>query len=218
MKEFDINAFDFEYLLLEYAKELKISEEEVIILLMINHILKGEPRSLVTPDLLAMKLSYPLEKIDVVLTRLNNRSLVNQVKVNKSMYTSLKPLQLALRDRVLGNLLAAEKIGSDEDATNALENIHSIFEREMGRPLSPIEMNQIHLWVQKYEKSEVLDAVYETKEIRKTKITIKSVEKTLFDRAVKKDRKSEGRTSLSENNDMSLKEAAEAAKLDWLND
>jgi|GEM_PF-6603370 len=217
MKEFDINSFDFGYLLLEYAKEFKISEDELILILMIDHILKGEPRSLVTPDQLSLKLSMPLTQIDAVLSKLNHRSLITHIKYGKSLYTSLKPLHLLLRERVVAEILRVDEIEANREMSEALENTYSIFERETGRPLTSVEMNQIHNWLKKYNKDEILDALYETKDIRKTKITIKNVDKTLFDRAVKNDRKAEGgKSTLSDKNDLTMKEAAEAAKLEWI--
>ena len=49
-------GIDFPYLLLEYYKKLGLSEKEVAVLFMINH-LNNQKNDVVTPDMLSMKMN-----------------------------------------------------------------------------------------------------------------------------------------------------------------
>ena len=216
MQNFDTNAFNLSYLLLEYAKDLGITEESVVVILMIDHVLKKQPRSLISPELLSIKLSMPSSQVDAIMSQLNHRSLIAHIKEGKNIYTSLDPLFRILKERFVADILNVDAIDGNQDKTHELENIYQYFERELNRPLTNLEINQVYNWLKKYSELEVLDALMETKDVRKKFVTIKSVDKVLLERAAKNERKKEGRSSLSEESGLSLKEAAEVAKTNWL--
>ena len=218
MKNFDINSFNFQYILLEYAKELKLSDEEVLVVLMVEHALSKEPKSLVTPDLLALKLSAPLKTIDSVLVSLSRKSLVTTVKSGKTLYTSLKPLEILLRDKIITEIITKDRMDADEKNQNALRDTLEAFERELARPLTSVEMTMIAAWIKKYGVEEVSEAIFETKNARNQKLSTRNVEKTLLDRSIKKERKGEGRSAITNDSDMTMEEAAKVAKLNWLED
>ena len=69
-------AVDFHYLLLEQYKKLGISESDLIVLLMVDHlILQGN--DLVTADLLSLKMNYKTKDIDNALASLLSRVFIS---------------------------------------------------------------------------------------------------------------------------------------------
>ena len=56
MSSVQMEALDFRYLLLEYYKKLRLSENEVMVILMIDHLLE-QKNTLITPDLLSLKMN-----------------------------------------------------------------------------------------------------------------------------------------------------------------
>ena len=62
-------ALDFRYLLLENYKKLKISENELATIFVIDHLIaQGNP--FVTADLLSLKMSLDVKEIDKILASL----------------------------------------------------------------------------------------------------------------------------------------------------
>ena len=56
-------AIDFRFLLLENYKKLKISENELVVIFMIDHLVaQGNP--FITADLLSLKMSLDIKDID----------------------------------------------------------------------------------------------------------------------------------------------------------
>ena len=62
-------AIDFRYLLIENYKKLKINENELATIFVIDHLIsQGNP--FVTADLLSLKMSLEVKDIDAVLAKL----------------------------------------------------------------------------------------------------------------------------------------------------
>ena len=66
MSQVQMEALDFRYLLLEYYKKLNISETELAVLLIINH-LRSQKNAFITPDLLSLKMNLTVEELDSML-------------------------------------------------------------------------------------------------------------------------------------------------------
>ena len=60
-------AIDFRYLLIENYKKLKISENELATIFVIDHLI-GQGNPFVTTDLLSLKMTLDIKEIDNVLT------------------------------------------------------------------------------------------------------------------------------------------------------
>ena len=207
---------DFPYLLLEYSKELLLSEENIVVLLMLDHILKQQPNTLITLDQLRIKLNMKTDRIDTIINNLTKMGLISHVFEGKNMYTTLDPTYRLLKEKDAKAFLNIEAIDHDQEKTTQLENIYQYFEKALKRPLTSIETNQIYNWLAKYSEVEIIDALLETQDTRKKHPSIKNVDKTLLDRAIKGERKREGKSVLSQDSNLTLKEAAEAVKIDWL--
>ena len=216
MKDIDINSLNFSDLLLEYAKELNLNEDFIIVILMINLILKRQPHSLITPELLSIKLSMHRDKIDRIITELHQRAFIEYPKEGKNIYTSLDPIILVLKEKLVTDFINNDKLEADKNKTSELENVYLHFQKAINRPLTQVELSQIFSWLQRYSERDIVDAIIETKEVKKKTVSIAGVEKILLSRAIQGDKKREGRSTLSEDSNLTMKEAAEAAKLNWI--
>ena len=72
MENFKINQIDYRYLLVDTYKSLGLSENDLAILLVVDNILKEEP-TLITAEILALKMNLDVKDIDKMLVSLMNR-------------------------------------------------------------------------------------------------------------------------------------------------
>ena len=85
-------AIDFRFLLLENYKKLKISENQLAIIFMIDHLVsQGNP--FVTADLLSLKMSLDIKEIDSLLADLLTRGFLEYATMNGKTVTTLNPLK-----------------------------------------------------------------------------------------------------------------------------
>ena len=88
-------ALDFRYLLLENYKKLKITENELATILMIDHLI-GQGNPFVTADLLSLKMSLDVKEIDKILASLLRKKMLEYVTTGKKTATTLDPLKQKL--------------------------------------------------------------------------------------------------------------------------
>jgi Putative primosome component and related proteins len=132
------NAVSFRYALLDCYKKLNLSEQELVVVLMIDHLLE-QGNTLVTADMLSMKMNYAIKDIDKTMVGLLNRGLLSYDTSDKNMRTSLDTLknqvyalfqQSVEREQI--NLMSKEK-------ADRLSSLIQFFESKLARSLSPLE-------------------------------------------------------------------------------
>ena len=94
-KYLNVDAIDFRYLLLDAYKKMDISEQEVMVILMIDHLLK-DGNDFITPDLLALKMTLSTKEIDNIMASLMKKEFLTYETVDGKMVTSLNPLKTKL--------------------------------------------------------------------------------------------------------------------------
>lgn len=124
----------FPMLLLYHYKDLKISEQEFLILLeLLNTDLEFNPKK-ISQDL-KLDLNEVLECMNGLTDRGILKIEVRKVRNLRSEYISLDPFYEKLAFFVV-----------NEEPEESSENIFDIFEREFGRTLSPMEYEIIQSW------------------------------------------------------------------------
>lgn len=209
-------AIDFRFLLLENYKKLKLSEEELATILMIDHLIsQGNP--LVTQDLLSLKMTLDIKTIDSVLAELLTKGYISFITNNGKTVTTLDPLKKILYREFQLSLNKEESAKERKDLNDQLENIYGTFEKLLGRQLSPVEISKIREWVSYgYSDDLIINALKEA--LSKGKKSLRSVDKILLSWASREELEKEGITTLSEEHNMSLEETIRIAKTSWLDD
>lgn len=214
----ELEALNFEYLLLNYYKTLKIKEDELCVLFMIDHLLKGN-NSFITSDLLALKMNFSPKKIDDILVKLIQKNLLEyETKGKNSLKTSLKPLASKLFLEYEKNMFAQESISYNEEFKKELDLLYKQFEKTFNRKLAEVEKAKIEEW---------MTFGYEIKQIQyslsvcamKNSLDMKSIEKNLIQNKISNDVKKEG-YSFSTDDDISLNkdEDIKILKTKWVKD
>ena len=209
-------ALDFRFLLLENYKKLKLNEQELATILMIDHLIsQGNP--LVTQDLLSLKMSLDIKSIDAVLAALLTKGYIAFISEGGKTITTLDPLKKILFREFQFSMTREETDRSEVQTNEQLENIYAAFDKLLGRQLSPVEISKIREWVEHGFSDEIIiNALKEA--LAKGKKSLRSVDKILLAWEQREDIETDGVTTRSEEWDKNLAETIRIAKTPWLDD
>ncbi len=209
-------AVDFRYLLLENYKKMKLDENQVVVILMIDHLL-SQNNPFITADLLSLKMSMEIKDIDNCLASLLEQGLIEYVSSGRRTITSLEPIKKKLY-KEFQLTIANETINKQKNIKdNNTDNIFLKFEQLRGKPLSPVEVSKIREWISfGYEDDKILEALKEA--LSKGSKSLRVVDKILLKWAKRDDLESEGKTFIDKNWDKNLEETIRIVKTPWLND
>lgn len=215
MSNIQMEALDFRYLLLEYYKKLRISENELAVILMIDHLL-GQKNTFLTPDLLSLKMNLKTKELDKILVHLIERDFL-VYDIGKKTKVSLKPLQKKLYEVFQLSMAKDQEIISSKEKNDYMQNIYQVFESELKRSLSPLEQSLINEWVNDgFDDETIINALKET--LNKGKKTLKSVDKLLVQWKMRDDIEKEGMSNVKEVWDDDINKVMEIAKTKWIDD
>lgn len=204
-------AFDFEYLLLEYYKTLHLSEEELAVIMMINHLLE-QKNYILTGELVALKMTLSSEKIDSYLARFLEMKIIDLN--NSEARLSLQPLKKKLIDIFMRDFY----IQNEEKNQESMQNIYSKLEEEMSCTLKPTEVSRIRDWfAQGYKEEDIINAIKDLKSKAK-RITISKIDSRLLQKVKSEEIKQEGRTTITDTYTRNLEDTIALTKMKWLED
>ena len=210
-----MEALDFRYLLLEYYHKLRLNENELATLLMIDHLI-GQKNSLVTPDLLSLKMSLSSQELDKIFVNLIEKGYL-VFDTGKKIKVSLKPLKKKLYEVFEETLTKEHETKISEEKSRVLQNIYQVFEKELARPLSPLEFSLIGEWVDRgYSDEKIIEAFRVS--LSKGKKSLKNVDKILLQWQAKDDIAKSGSTAIKDDWDKDIEKTMEIIKTKWLDD
>ena len=215
MSSVQMEALDFRYLLLEYYKKLRLSENEVMVILMIDHLLE-QKNTLITPDLLSLKMNISSKELDKILVTLLERDLI-VYDMGKKVKVSLKSLHKKLYETFQVALSKEQESLVSEKKAAYLKNIYEVFEKQLNRTLSPLEFSMIGEWVNDgFDDETIIRALNEA--LAKGKKTIRSVDRILVQYKAKEDMEKTGMSNVKEVWDDDMESLLEVAKAKWIDD
>ena len=139
MMNYSNNALNFSYLLLDYYKELNIKENELAVILMIDHLL-SQDNEFITKDVLQLKMSLSSKEIDNAMTSLYQKKYIEFVVENNTAKTSIRPLKKILYKKFEQSIFSEEELKRNEESVKLREEVFS-------RSLSPIEISRADEWI-----------------------------------------------------------------------
>ena len=209
-------AIDFRFLLLENYKKLQITENQLVIVLMIDHLLsQGNP--FITADLLSLKMSLDVKDIDTLIANLLTKGLLEYTTINGKTVTTLNPLKEKLYSEFQISISKENAVKNNQKIKSELNNIFETFQKELGRSLSPIEVSRIREWVALgYSDETIINALKEA--LSQGKKSLRSVDKILLSWAKRDELETEGKTAIKDDWSTNLEEIIRIAKTPWLDD
>ena len=209
-------AIDFRFLLLENYKKLKINENELAVLFMIDHLI-GQGNPFITADILSLKMTLDVKTIDSLLAGLLTRGLIEYVSKGKKTITTLDPLKEKLFREFQMKSTFDEEVRKTKEVKEMINNIYAQFEQLLARPLSQVEFSRIREWVEYgYSDEMIINALKEC--LSKGKKSLRSVDKVLLSWSEREDIEKEGYSPRNEAWDKNLQETIRIAKTPWLDD
>ena len=180
------SALNFYYLLLEYYKELNLTENEVIVILMISHLIE-QGNEFVTNDLLALKMNLSINEIDVSLSSLFTKGYVEFLTDGEKVYTSIDKIKQITYKMFEKSLFTDEENKENEELERIREKVYERFMKEFNRSLSPIEIDRIENWINdKVDENIIIDSLLEAK--KRKKLSINYIDKIIISKLKSEDR------------------------------
>ena len=209
------DAIDYRYLLIEYYKKLRLSENELCVLLMIDQLLQ-QKNTLITPDLLSLKMNLDVREIDKIFVALIERGLLI-FDNGKKIKVSLKPLQKKLLETFQREMDMDSENNSNKEKAEAIESVKKAFEKEFKSNLSPLENSLIDDWISHgFTPEQIINAMKEC--LSKGKKTFRSIDKLLMQWQMRDDIEKTGATAVSDKWDKNIEETLKIAKANWIDD
>lgn len=206
------NVVPFSYVMLETYKKLGVTDEEAIVILMIDHLL-NQGNSFINADMLSLKMGKSPNEINSIMDSLLKKGLLLYVMKGK-METSLAPLSEKCYS-LFGEMIERQRSMTLGDETaNSLSEIISFFEDKLSRTLSPLEKDSLSEWIHSsYSVEEIKNALLDT--LKTGKKTIRAIEKTLKARRKEDDLLKEGASAINDNWDKDIEETIAITKKIW---
>lgn len=133
---------DFNYLLLEYYKDLGITDDELIVLLMSNHLILDNNLTL-TLELLELKINMPFQRIDYAFNSLLNKKFIVFETTENDFVASLKNIYYLLYDCYKRDITIIKDNEVDSDNDEIKTRVLKSFEHYFQKALSPIEVDVV---------------------------------------------------------------------------
>lgn len=219
MKKITINQIDYRYFLVDTYKSLGLSENDLAVLLVTDNILK-EGQVLVTCDLLALKMNIDVKELDNILVSLVNRGFLEYVnKANSmSLVTSIEPTYKKIMESIIRDVVTTTHFEDSKKSQEEASNIYGLFEKEMGRTLTPIELQKIREWIsQGVSEKMIIDSLREVQSKSK-RVSLRAVDKVIIKRLSSNEIEDEGYSVVNESWKQNLQESIDIANTKWTDD
>lgn len=214
-----MNAVSFRYAFLDSYKKMNIQENELAVLLMIDHLLE-QGNNYVTSDMLSLKMNYSVDAIDKTMASLMSRGLLSIDCDEKGLKTSID----GLKDKVYAQFKkemeyeSANQVNSEKEKT--LQELNALFEEKFQHTLSPLDRSTIANWVSSgFKKEEIKDSLLDAMSLNKA--TVKSVDRILKSKRRENDFQKEGYSASNgpeDSWDKDIEETIDLAKKMWGSD
>ena len=215
MKNPYLNAVSFHYVLLDCYKRLGLTEEELSVILMIDHLIE-QGNTFINSDMLALKMNLKPADIDKDLTELVKKNYLTYDTVEGKLTVSLNNLKDKVYALFKETMDREASQLTDKTREKALSEIHSFFEGHLNRSLSPLEQSTINEWLDaRYTLDEIKNALLDT--LKSGKKSIRAIEKTLKSARKAQDILKEGSSAVSDTWDKDIEATIAIAKDLWGN-
>ena len=146
---------DFNALLLEYYKELNINNDELLVLLMANHLIE-EGEITLTNELFEIKLNMSFADIDNAFNSLLTKKYITFETINDEFCASLKNIKNLLFDLYKKDILNIDNFGNKNEKNDVRKELISSFEHYFERELTSSEIDYVYKWLENGIKQEMI--------------------------------------------------------------
>lgn len=195
-------------ILLNNYKKLNITEEELIILIIIISL---DDEIEYNPEIFVQETGMEKHQVMTIISNLISKNIISIDFIKKGKITSEYISSSLLYDKLL-NII--KDVNNDDIKIN--NSIFTIFENELGRLLSPMELEKIKEWLTTYKNEELITAALNEAVLNGIS-NFRYIDAILNDWNKKGYRTKED-TTKDKNNYRKKKNNIEVYDTDWLND
>lgn len=208
-----MSAVDFRYVLIDSYKRMGLNEDELAVILSIDHLLE-QGNTFVTADGLSMKMTFKPEKIDKLMVSLVNKGYLLYDASSGKMRTSLDTLKEKVYQTFQKSLERNQANLMSQERNDRISKLIAFFESKLNRTLSPLENQAIGEWLDSgYQDEEIENALLDS--LAQNKKNLRFVDKCLRDKRVASDVAKEGASGVTATWDKDIEKTLDLAKKMW---
>jgi DNA replication protein len=207
---------DYRYILVDSYKNLGLNENDLAVLLVTDNILR-EQKVLITNEILALKMNLSVEDLDIILSSLIKRGFLTYEKEDSIFTTSMEPTYEKLTKLYADNLLQRTINKNDANKVEEEKNLFLTLQKELGRSLSPAEIEKVRDWVSDNISIEIILTCLHECQAKLKKVTINAIDKQIQKYLSSRDIEKEGFSAVNEKYKKDVARAIEIANIKWTN-
>ncbi|WP_404403456.1 DnaD domain protein [Jeotgalibacillus malaysiensis] len=166
-------------MLLKYYKKLNLTETESMLLIQLHSFIdKGN--HFPTPDEIAERMTLTSSECLKIIQKLIKKNLLeinNSEEEIKTEHYSLEPLWNCIL-----NIAGQEQFQETVEQTMAMQtDLYTMFEREFGRPLSPLECETLAMWIDQDDHSPEIVKSALREAVISEKLNFRYIDRILFE-------------------------------------
>ncbi|HSI68522.1 MAG TPA: DnaD domain-containing protein [Planococcus sp. (in: firmicutes)] len=171
---------DISQLFFQFYKELKISDDEAMLLLHV-HAFQQQGNHFPTPDELGARMAASQKNVTTMLQKLMQQGYfaieqeTDQEMINERI--SLQPLW----DRLLDCVYKEQHDDQEQEKKSLEGEVFQLFEQEFGRFLSPMEIETISMWMDQDGHTPDVIRMALKEAVISQKISLRYVDRILFE-------------------------------------
>jgi len=192
--ELSFDDIDWRSVLLKRYKDYHLSENDVMIIFMINEVKKVDPNSPITNDVLSSYMCLSKDEIDTCLSNLIDKNLILFSMVKNTPILTLQPLFNKIFKDIKKDLIIASDKALDKESESAYE----LFQKALRRTLSPIENDKVRGWLDEGATLDMMKEAINSIQAKGKTLTITKIGNELLRIQKEKDIDREGFTARDE--------------------
>lgn len=210
----NIDQIDYRTILVDNYKSMGLSEYDLVTILTIDNILKKE-KVLITGELLALKMNLSLKEIDAILVSLTSRGYIEYSTSGDILVSSLVPTYNKIIEFFQNEVISSFKESNSKTTQKELSNTFLLMQEELGRSLTPIEIEKVRDWINQGISEEVILTCIHECQNKMKKVTINQVDKAISKYLSSRDIEKEGYSSINEKWKKDFEDTLEIANTKW---
>lgn len=210
----NIDQIDYRAILVDNYKSMGLSEYDLVTILTIDNILKKE-KVLITGELLALKMNLSLKEIDAILVSLTSRGYIEYSTSGDILVSSLVPTYNKIIEFFQNEIISSFKESNSKATQKELSNTFLLMQEELGRSLTPIEIEKVRDWINQGISEEVILTCIHECQNKMKKVTINQVDKAISKYLSSRDIEKEGYSSINEKWKKDFEDTLEIANTKW---
>lgn len=216
MSKIKFDQLNYLNILISQYKELGLTENELIVLLLIDLYDKENP-SLITGELLQGKMNLPSKEIDDIIVSLLEKKFVSYEMKDSLMVTSPKPMKEKVLNYFVNNIINSKSEEEQKVKDDEFQEVLKVLQDRLGRVLTPLEIDKVSSWFDDDINKDLIIKVIDSLMAKRGKISsLNVIDKALVKEISHQDVLDEGFTSVDNTSKKNIKDALEIASYDWV--